>query len=565
MRIASLRTTSGQTLSLESLTVLVGPNNVGKSQTLRDIHSIIATPNEAKKVVVEELECPDLGDAEELLSRFKVMPDPGNTSQEIALGISSNLVSGHRLAFIRRDIEANFAARRAWRNWFPMFGRFMVAHLDAASRLQVVKECESYNPHRDNPSSILQVLYAEKSQETTFQKAFKDAFEMEVRLDLSGLRNLSLRVAKRFGAVPEDPRDALPVMAKFQQMDEQGDGYKSFAGVVLSVLLARGRIVLLDEPEAFLHPAQARALGAWLASHVTGQNMQVVVATHNAHFIAGILSVSQPVSLLRLSRAADRTTYTALDPDAIKKLSSDPVLSSQRILEAVFHRGVAVCEADADRALYQTVCSRFVKNHDVLFVHAHNKQTIPPVLRLLRGASVPCAAVPDFDVFRVAQDIENCIEALGVPYASVPDIEAARAELEKQIGERPDADVLKEVQASVDEFKAQLDAGRHSLDGARSRLRDIEKQGTKWAEAKSKGLDGVPAAARDQVRKAVDGLQAHGLFVVPGGQLESWMNVGVSGARKKEWIVKALEELANGRCPVPLSTFVSSIVGYLTK
>ena len=57
-------------------------------------------------------------------------------------------------------------------------------------------------------------------------------------------------------------------MRQFQTLDEQGDGFRSYVGVVLSVLLSEGRTILLDEPEAFLHPMQARRLGAWLAEQI---------------------------------------------------------------------------------------------------------------------------------------------------------------------------------------------------------------------------------------------------------------------------------------------------------
>jgi hypothetical protein len=51
------------------------------------------------------------------------------------------------------------------------------------------------------------------------------------------------------------------------------------------------------------------------------------------------------------------------------------------------------------------------------------------------------------------------------------------------------------------------------------------------------------------------------LFVVPKGELESWMNLGVSKGR--EWNRKALEELHNRKCPDELRQFVEGVVKFL--
>ena len=134
-------------------------------------------------------------------------------------------------------------------------------------------------------------------------------------------------------------------------LDTQGDGFRSFVGVVLSLLMSKGRIVLLDEPEAFLHPAQARQLGHWIAEHSKHSAEQVIVATHNSSFLSGILASDQAVNIFRLNRKGDRTTYTLIPSKATADLAKSPILSSQRVLESVFYKGVVVCEADAVLAL----------------------------------------------------------------------------------------------------------------------------------------------------------------------------------------------------------------------
>ena len=83
-------------------------------------------------------------------------------------------------------------------------------------------------------------------------------YEMEITLDYSSMLKLCFRVAKIMPDIPEDPRKAYPITNKLGKIEEQGDGFRSLVGIILGLLFSKGRIVLLDEPEAFLHPAQAR-------------------------------------------------------------------------------------------------------------------------------------------------------------------------------------------------------------------------------------------------------------------------------------------------------------------
>ena len=89
---------------------------------------------------------------------------------------------------------------------------------------------------------------------------------------------------------------ALPLLT------EQGDGMKSFIGLMLGLLAGQFQIVLVDEPEAFLHPPQARLLGRKLATEVP-RGTQVFVATHSSDVLQGLLDPDDAnVTVVRLTR-----------------------------------------------------------------------------------------------------------------------------------------------------------------------------------------------------------------------------------------------------------------------
>lgn len=260
----------------------------------------------------------------------------------------------------------------------------------------------------------MQSLFLNKQEENILIEAFKDAFNMDIKLDYSELTTLCLRVAKNLPEIPDDPQQAYLITRNLNEIDSQGDGFKSFVGIILGLLFSKNRIILLDEPEAFLHPAQARFLGKWIIDHSDIFDGQLLICTHNSNFLSGVLSSDKKVDIYRLNRTDNITKYNLLPSDATDKLSKSPILSSQRVIEGIFHKGVVVCEADADRAVYQSVASiECNSNQEILFIHSHNKQTHKDVAKLLYDAKIPVALIADIDIFNGESDLKNILDALG--------------------------------------------------------------------------------------------------------------------------------------------------------
>lgn len=71
--------------------------------------------------------------------------------------------------------------------------------------------------------------------------------------------------------MPAPGRDRLSYeyiqeIEKLPTLHSQGDGMRSYVGVLLHTSVGRESILLIDEPEAFLHPPQARQLGTMLVA-----------------------------------------------------------------------------------------------------------------------------------------------------------------------------------------------------------------------------------------------------------------------------------------------------------
>jgi hypothetical protein len=554
LRVTSL-TANGDTVEVGTFNVLVGPNNSGKSQTLRDIRDIIVKGTDTGLVVARGvgLELPPEAEAR---AGLRTLP---HSSPDHAryLGVSADLQKVHEIALRDDWIGQQFAANNR-SNLLRHLGPYWVAHLDAESRLRLASPVECYDLRSESPANALQAFFAagEAAQES-LRAAFREAFHMDIALDWAAMRKWYLKISRDFGEIPKE-RDRLNgLLADAPELAQQGDGYRSFAGVALAMLTFQDRLLLLDEPEAFLHPAQARVLGRWMASQARDTNTQVFVATHNSDFLWGLVSGDPAVRVIRLNRRGDTTKLHLVPPTTVRDLIESPLLSSQPVLDSLFQRGVAVCEGDPDRAVYQTVAHTRLQSRggeDVLFIHANGKDAQRTPVALLKAAGTPVCAVVDFDVFNSESVLRGLIAALS---DDAPDerILVLRGQLAQAIENGDGLDCHEEMKTAVAAWQAAMPS---TLRDARKALSRIARSASPWAGVKAHGLDALREAERGVALELIALCQSIGIFVVPKGELESWMPIGLS--KGSQWNRAALEKLHEGGCPEELERFVTLIL-----
>jgi hypothetical protein len=564
MRLRSITTATGQHLELGRFVVLVGPHNSGKSQSLRDIRDLIVRGTEAQSVakVIKSVVFEKPPTYEDMVQGIDLREIPGYPAQVTARSLGSNFsgqesttLDQHGLRHLYDHFEESPTGLQN-----SGLGRFRVFFLDTATRLTLGQSCASHNPSNQAPSTPLQALFAAGAgAEAELRAIFNRTFDMDIKLDWIQMIGLSLRIARRFPEIPLDPREAWPIMQQFPLIEAQGDGFRSFVGVALGLLFSAGRIALVDEPEAFLHPSHARRLGGWIAERMRDSSDQIIVTTHSADILAGILARTQDLTILRVNRADDQTTYVPMPVELTARLATHPVLSSQRVHESLFYRGVVVCEGDADRSVYEAVAIQAHDDRDVLFINAHNKQTIWAIVDLLRQARVPVGCIVDFDILNSHEELQRLFQAAS-PGADYRDILEMRRRLGEVIAGRTEADVLREVSGLVDALQGRLRAGL-DLTGAQAAINDLARADSKWGPAKRNGLNALDGEARSLGAELIDRAARIGIFIVPVGDLEAWADVGVR--QKNLYVTRVLEVIASRRCPKPLAEFVRRTLQFL--
>lgn len=556
MKLNNIVTKDGEEIPLGKFTLLVGPNNVGKSQTLKDIHKKLVKGHEAETTLISKIDIDRPANFDDLFQDLDVRKDDVNVGHHTIDGVTSGSEPNSLLRFRVEDQRRQFERIESSDFTFLGLSKFRVFYMDSESRLKIASKTSNFIPSENSPKNLLQALYGSLGEfDTKLKSAFKSTFGMDIKLDYSSGLELRLAVSKEFETIPEDPRAAYPIMKKYPSIEVQGDGFRSFVAVILSLLLSKDKVVLLDEPEAFLHPEQSRRLGKWISDHASDFPCQILVATHNANFLSGLLSGEQPADIFRLNRSNDVTKFHKITSEATQALSKSPILSSQRVLEGIFSKGVVVCESDTDRIIYNAVSIYEHNNQEILYIHAHNKQTIKDVVKLLKDASIPTVAVIDIDILNSKSDLSKAIASFNQSYVQDELLEL-REEIAIHIESVSETEILSDLVSSVSELLEQLNNDEHELSGARGALNRIRSESTKWASLKKNGVEALSSPYKETAERIFSICQELGLFVVPVGELEGWLSLGV---RKNRWALPALEKITSNECPENLKDFVGSL------
>jgi ABC-type transport system involved in cytochrome c biogenesis ATPase subunit len=556
IKLKSATSNSGNTHLFGHLTVLVGPNNCGKSRTLRDIREFVVTglTRSFKTLSAIEMEYPPEA---ETMQEFCTFPhaSPGHVTMR---GVSYDLLNTHDINPNGKRLSEMFSAFDinvdAAKEVISAVGPCWIAHLDAESRFKLANPTPSYDLRTEAPSNALQAFCANrKSVLPELRSAFRHTFGMDIALDWSSQKNLYLRIGTNFGDIPEEWDKLTELMKDAENVADQGDGYRSLAGVVLAMTTFPNRILLLDEPEAFLHPAQARALGRWLAGYAAKRSAQIILATHNADFLWGAVSTGAPIDVIRLNRTENFTSFHPVPSDTLKTLTQSPLLSSQPIMNSLFQKGVVVCEGDPDRAVYQAVAHDrriFNGGDEVLFIHTNGKDTIKGPLVTLQQSGTPACAIVDIDILNSESSLSGIAEALtGKPMTN--ELKALRGKIALCVENSVHEDLLNTLLNSVAEWQRR----EHSdVRQSRRSLRDLSKDLSKWDVVKKAGGDFFQGEDAKTFWELVEECKKIGIFIVHKGELEGWIDVGTG--KGKKWNQLALERLHSGGCPNDLKHFI---------
>lgn len=520
------------TVPSEGVVLLVGPNNAGKSQTLKDLNGQPRDANYRGKTLASvTYEKAMTGDVQDWVS--------SNIPRLSRAGLDRFQVEGWGEVGLS-DVVAHLQQPQ-----LGMLTSTFVLHADGTSRLSAGDSQQSLDFSVAIAQHPVQRAYQDSALETEIDTESQAAFGLGVTVDRYGGSVISLRLGVRPIFEHEGGRPLTPYLEALKalpRLEEQGDGVRSYLGVALHIAAGLHQVLLIDEPEAFLHPPQARRLGGVLARKAKAQ--QAFIATHSTDIVQGALEAGSAITIVRITRDGDVNHAAVLKDEAVKQLWSDPLLRYSNVLDGLFHDAVVLCESDADCRYYAAVLDHLPKakgealrDPQLLFTHCGGKARMSSVVDALRAVSVPVVVVADFDVLKEVKDIQRLVTALGGQFAEYEaDLKMVARALESDA--KPlrrltlKDDLVAKIEALSDDNITRRDA---------EQLRAVIRSDTGWDKAKRAGIKAVSqGGASEACERLLAGLRKLGLLVVEVGELERFAP-GISG-HGPGWVTEVLEQ-----------------------
>lgn len=339
-------------------------------------------------------------------------------------------------------------------------------------------------------------------------------------------------------------------MATLPPLSQQGDGMRSFLGLLLPLITASHPIVVVDEPEAFLHPPQAAALGRELTTLARDNQLQVILATHDRNLLTGLLDVEGvPISIVRLHRDRNQTIPYQLNPADVRDLWTDVTLRYTNVIDGLFHRLVVIAEADRDCRFYAAALDAVhedtplaIPPSEVLFVPSNGKQGMARLVRALQAVHTPVVTSPDLDILNNEGILRALVRELDGTWESIAqDYTIATDPFRQPRNPARNSDVLTAIQAVLGANPQQT----YDADNRNKVLAQLRSNESRWQSLKTAGDRAfIGAQATAAGGRLLSALDAMGVVTVRVGQLERFAPT-VEAGKGPAWLTAALEANAH--------------------
>lgn len=457
------------------INVIIGPNNSGKSQFLKDIKNILGSQHhfDKRNIIIKDMEYNLPKNKEEFIERYglnsKVFKNSDNQyyirnysgvfNNDIAVNtpINNYLDTGnininsdweeelkrqimnfehtisndekilqqgnypvgatiHNETYveyeengqtIKQTIGASggplyYEKGESINSFINTYGNLFFNYLGTEEKLLMCKRQKKYGLQDHNTNFLSEVQF-NSALLNNLSSYTKTMFKKDIYLDrFSWGEYILFRVGDDFNFIRKANRDNSEVEIKLKDyniLDYEGDGIKSFITNYIALHMNDKNILLLDEPESFLHPPLAKQLGEIIAKSANA-NKQIFISTHSVDLLKGILSVSKDINIIRITREENINYFNLLSKDQIEQIIANPMLSSSNVLNGLFCEKVYICEAESDEEFFQSLHDKINPYDSAFFTHGKNKQTLKDISNAYQKLNIPNYRIYDFDILR---------------------------------------------------------------------------------------------------------------------------------------------------------------------
>lgn len=529
-KINKINLKNGDRFIPNRINVVIGPNNAGKSKFLREIAGCFHDTDEKENYILENIEF-DLPTSEEVFNKSYDIENKKFKDQygSTYLRTFFNLGNSHSYSNFNMNTEffkRSFIDSNNYNFFLNCYGCLFLNYLGTENRLTMIKKHEYVSKMQHSTNFLTEVFNNSKNDKYKILEQLsndtKRIFNKDIVLDKeTELGMLSFRTGKDFSYYNDSLRSNSEVIGKLEKeniLDNEGDGIKSFVSTYLSLKLDSKNIVLIDEPESFLHPPLARQLGEIIGNSAT-EDKQIFITTHSSEILKGILSTCRYVNVIRITRNENTNTISELDTDSLKQIISTPRLRVSKVLDGLFCERVAITESEADEIFYQEFLEKVNPQSGVFFTHVNSKSNICSVAEIYNKLDVENYMIFDFDILRSRDEFNKVIKLISLSDKEKDTYRSIRKEVEEYVNNKATA-------------RAQLQDEKEL-----KKQRDIiyHKEGINCIE----GNDEL----KGRLEEMLNNLAEKNVLILNNGELETNLNdaqIAYTG-NKNLWIENAIE------------------------
>lgn len=451
-KINSISFKNGESYSPGKINIVIGANNSGKSQFLKEIRSTILGntdgPNgpyvyDTNNVITDSIDLAlpknveELDDSYELTGHVvrgmngwrvrdfcnigtQLSPSGGYTYRSLPCSFSLQDDWRACLNHLLQPNETDYPLeeKERQRQILQFLGPMFVDYTGTEDRL-LLSIGEPARGVRDDSYNTLSAALDVDETCSTISETVKRLFHKDIALDNTTSRQSVVPVVSEDFSDYRNSHDStekLLYMENATQLRNEGDGFRSYVTILLTVMGASKPILLMDEPEAFLHPTYAMELGKQLGTMLAESSAlhNAFISTHSSYFLQGILeSAASDLSLIRLKRNGDKSTFNIVDKDKIETLKNRSDYSPQYI-DALFSKKAILVEAPRDAIIYSAICDKLSEIDNPIFVSTNGKDAFKGVKEFYTASGLPCRCICDFDIINDRDKFKNLMKAFSV-------------------------------------------------------------------------------------------------------------------------------------------------------
>lgn len=394
-------------LKKDNIVIFVGANNVGKSRTLKDIKDDIINESKNKKIISGIEYKTNNMNAKSISNYFEK-----NFKKDMHNNYSIQLEYNNSYCFNEynfNDIKNNkkiflkiFFTMLSTENRLNITLPISYNNINDHFRLNIMDSLESSDEKINRLNDFLirdfgkAIDVDQDSTENTFSKMYKMGSEDEISETINSTKRLANRKLK-----------------ELENLHEQGDGIRSAVAILAALIVNEHSLFLIDEPEAFLHPPQARLLGNNIVE--LSESKQFFLATHNIDLIRGILEKNPSrVKIIKINRDNNNNTIFELNNQDIEKIANDRNLKYTNILNGLFYSKVILCENESDCKFYSAILENLNENlfQNSLFCAVGGKDQFKVIIPLLKSLKIDYTVIADIDLINNRDKLKQLLNAI---------------------------------------------------------------------------------------------------------------------------------------------------------